>query len=338
MRTIFKIAVLSLVLLALIGNFSSAHSETSAKSTLDDFFDPKKRAEKRRQQEIKYAYNRQIRGLIAGAFSLEMWKPFLWDELDAYDYRQSHIDGTAAMSWTFYIQEPFLPYLKRENGFSKTGVISKWQDIPSVGFGFPPDYLRNKKTGEAFKIKDVEYDKFDFFWQAAVEAAPEIEQATGLKINIIKPSDEQSKPAVFGKIRIIPVATDNIDAFTKVERSHYDPSPFHFENVLIGAVPFKSAHPDSFAGFLLTSPENNIEMTVCKVAALQDDAAIKRSIRECLIRSMGLVNSLEAEIEDKKVSRDELKLLGLLYCKDLKSGMDQNEAVGTLVESKSCRE
>lgn len=275
-----------------------------------------------------------IRGFLDAAFTEGIWNSnspdfdkFLSKFLSTYDYRTSpnKFDKRYTAGDYRWIEE----YYFRTDGFPKAGVINKWQSEITVGISEP-----------RYSEKDIEFED-DPSWgvieRIVNSVAPELSRVTGLPIRFVKKTTNEHTAA----IRLMSVFSDKTDRGGRISAyPHWD--LFTREHELWGAVEFLDERLD---GYLLPKTDNTIGMAICKVNVSDNHAYIGRDVTACLLRSLGLTGKANfnqdtpltsGENANPKLPQDGLNLLRLLYCPEIKPGMDKYQAIDVFMKNKTC--
>lgn len=129
-------------------------------------------------------------------------------------------------------------------------------------------------------------------------------------------------------------------------------SPRRTEAILIGAVEFSPEKINGVAGFILPNVNNEIITTYCYITEQETNVG-QIQIKECLLRSLGLVDDLDTygmsdpnittildndsnASQNPDLSELDLKLLSILYCPAVESGMDKNATLVALAGNPNC--
>lgn len=280
--------------------------------------------EKYKAQEKNFTV---IRNFLDAGFTEGIWnsnspffKEFFLDFLLRYEFLTSSNQMPPEYKW---LEE----YYFHKNGFPKVGVINKWQSEITIGISLP-----------RYSEKDIEFED-DKSWGVISEIikslAPELTKVTGLPVKYMKVTTNEHQ----ARIRIIPVSQDK--SIHGASRSAYPQwSLIGREDELWGAVEFLD---DRLDGYIFPNPNNSIGMALCKVNKSNDYDAIKADVATCLVRSLGLTGKFDASestlVHSKFTNglRDyDLNLLRLLYCPEIKPGMDKYQAIDVFMKNKTC--
>ena len=198
---------------------------------------------------------------------------------------------------------------------------------------------------------------------------PEIENITGLSVRFILPDQQSERTKDHADIRIVPLMPgEAINFFHYTPFPHgtaLHNNPNFFEFYYAAAVPFTPKTKTQVYGYILPEKDNSIGMAVCKINPTLPDDLMQSLLSECLLRALGLPNL--SGLTDRSLTghwnkshREEIKvrtdikfldhltdksrlfkqptgydkfLASVLYCPEVKSGMDKYEVMTALRKS-----
>lgn len=244
----------------------------------------------------------------------------------------------------------FAEYTYRTKGWPDHNVINKWPADITIGLNWPAygGYIDNSNPTSpvsGYNVKGSE-EHYDFLTAEVRKIIPILERSTGRKVSFVAPENEREKTSEFARIRIIPLVT-------WMHRSALNPTPYNWnpifgEGNLLGAVSSVTSSPAEMDAYYLPEADNSIGMAVCKVNMGLPKQRIKSLIKECLTRSLGFPGKLQKKhsilgawrmLEDTgsvSVTQYDERILSLLYCPEIKSGMDKNDFLKVVSNSNSC--
>lgn len=267
------------------------------------------------------------------AFADKMWnedKPVgqFKKALQKFPFIDSDIPQSTKQSRSWLLDN-----IDRASGVPDNGVIHKWTEEITIGFGHPFSNFVPNQNEEVLK-------------RTVDKMIPELEQATGLPVRLITPDQDSYKGNHFGRIRIMPVMEVGDQTFSSSFAAPEIPN----EARLWEAELFENANSKAMRGFLLPKSNNELDVVVCKIKVQIAPADFQSQVEECLLRSVGLPGAMggdpvhygdvdqSEQTENSPFARDRaLKVISLLYCPDIKSGMSKNKALYALYNSNQCK-
>lgn len=265
-----------------------------------------------------------------------------------------------------YSATPWLMrYVLHTRGWPNSDVLHKWNSEVSFGIGWPP--RSNKSDGSTLEpIGDLGFYEqpgtaqfHDLISSQIIRTIPRLESVFRNGIRYIPPEEESQEN--YAKVRIIPMNE-------WPQRSPYRGSgyniwkPYEDEEDFWGAIPFENSGIGIMDSYMFAEPSNEIGLVVCKVNIQNSEFVLRRLISECMVRAMGLPGTLrseprstlgnwhsdklpgeaaDADADHEMTStlpdQNDLRLIRILYCEALKSGMTKSQVFSALVyESKNC--
>ncbi|MGZ9108226.1 MAG: hypothetical protein ACXW4B_05340 [Micavibrio sp.] len=360
----FSLNLFATVLLILFG-FSRADALAQNKSE----------PEKIKVGDEYYTRGQIVADFLNVAFSEKLWNEDLEQRkegsfglvLDWYSGRNWDLRDKGVQE-RYQTQKEWVPwladYMYRPDGWPRHNVINKWVGEVSIGAGYPdytfaPNRLNNPtKWGNPHN--PVKTRELAPYIEEQVEALmPDLEKATGLSIRFLSLGDPIDKTENHARIRIVPMTPLRSRSWVDQESRSWTIN--NLESWFWGGVLFESSDILQMDAFMLPNADNTTGLVVCKI---KDDLPIvlfKALVTECVTRALGLPGMLKTK--NKSVlwrwresfsdygggglagSKTKLPLVleaydkfmvGLLYCPDVKPGMDKNQILKTLLNRNSC--
>lgn len=303
--------------------------------------------EKIRIGDHEYTRGEIIADFLNVAFSNAMWNEDadkrnelgfakIIDEYISYDRKseQDHLGKARNGQFRWWTE-----HIHSDGKWPSRGVINKWSKEIRVGIDWP-----------AFKqAKEPSKDR-EILHRAALKYAAQIFPYTGFPYTVLSLDDPQDEAERRGQIRLVAgLAEGPGDVRTHARMNSFQFNPFATEWLNFGGVLFESSDYEYMDGYLLPSINNDLDLSVCKVAKSLPEQVTENLVLECLTRSLGLPgNSSNPESHLRSRSSASLPklvpdlsdydayMVKLLYCKKIKPGMDKNEVFELLTRRNDC--
>ena len=233
------------------------------------------------------------------------------------------------------------PYHYREEIWPKSGVINKWPDEISIAIETVAG--RNARSNKITMEEVVR------------SLLPALTKAIGRNVSFIESDFLRNQR---------PVAGIHILLQDGVIQERPDDGQFWHEPGMWGGVMFGDSDNMSVRGYLLPDSHNNVGLAVCKIQSWVTEPILRSLVARCVLRAMGLPGVTERKVTtmldrpnlapppglDKLrhaskppfdtpssiLSAYDLKMLSLLYCPAIQSGMSKNEVIQILAAKKEC--
>lgn len=200
----------------------------------------------------------------------------------------------------------------------------------------------------AFSVGGEKEKFYDLFEQKIKSLIPEIEALTGLKVEFFSPDDPREITSNFARLRVVPHFMDEQGDFKA--RIIYDGFVDTIESYFTTGIRFTPNSITQVDGYIIPDAHNNIALAVCKIDPRLQVGLVDTLITECLFRSVGIpelshygnilgawgANNKDKYLSTSAISAHDRKLIKLLYCAKIKSGMSVYEAVSVLNKSDEC--
>lgn len=250
------------------------------------------------------------------------------------------------------IQAPWLKYLlfRDTKILPKDQSIVKWDGEITIGIDWPryeSPIVKSSSGIPQSRASENLTDAYPAIQQQIQALIPEIKTLTGLPARFIAPNDAEDTTEKFARIRIIPtkhlqVQLSGEDYFETPVTPDSKPVNFkNYEYLVLGQASF--ADSKSFLqGYLVPKENNALNMAVCKIEISHGEQATRAAVSDCLLRSLGLVGTFPAPEpnfnmqKESRFSDNERLLTKLLYCSEIKPGMDRNSVLSILATSNIC--
>lgn len=257
--------------------------------------------------------------------------------------------------------QPFLhEFITRKNGYPVKGGIVKWDGPITVAIGWPfvtyDSFGGNKvkKSGSGMDPWGESQQPVPAIFKGQLrDLVEELNKLTGMSIKLIE--NDLSADFQSARIRIIPTRlhnarlnVENLDAYT-------------IEPYIKAGVPFTPFELKQVDGYVLPNADNSIGYAVCRISPQLDQIFLRRTMAECLVRSLGLTmlskqdadtvlghwnnghhkhpvdsNKLPDVATYRSFSEYDRFMISLLYCKEIKKGMIADQVRTVLNLSDDC--
>lgn len=204
-------------------------------------------------------------------------------------------------------------YVYREKGMPAYWGLNKWAKPITISLGFPFGLKPAAGTPDdnAIIFEETVVEPTDEARKIAEEeikaAMPFLSENTGLNISYLPPEKETEEN--IASLRIVFSKPDQHEWESKYRRGEGDPfsmtlvrmerlpKPTRFrkdieQRYLHTAIHFTPKQKHHVGGFYLPEADNSIGMAFCFVVQDHPPAMLKSMIRECLVRAMGLPESV----------------------------------------------
>lgn len=319
--------------------------------------------------EKKYSAGTIIVDFLDVAFSERFWNEDAEKKgeggfakvIDSYRVENWNLND-AKIKDMYDTQRRYLPWLAdhvyRPDGLPAYGVIHKWDAALTIGIGWPAFSGQTRPEYDTAQGRSPfsESEAREFYEVAAKivdELIPVIEETTGLSANLIAPTNAKETTEDYARIRIIPTTRKvSSRSWARVPSSEWMPQ--HSEVYLWGAIPFEVLNPKLIDGYILPKKTRGIELAVCKISTSASEELFKALVAECLVHALGLPARFQLQPELNSIFGDgfegassddfvfdeipeyDRRLISLLYCPAVKSGMDKNEVFQLLISDDRC--
>lgn len=255
-------------------------------------------------------------------------------------------------------------YMYRPNGWPDRNVIHKWEDKITIGIGWPIYSYgsENLPAGHVPSYANLGFYKNQARWIEEVlkNIIPDLQRATGLPVEIRLPDDRREYTEEYAHIRIVPAKAISS---RRLSGNNFNivPSPREYENYFWGGTVFESSNSIQMDAYMLPKADNKLGLVICKIKNKLNESLFKALVSECLVRAMGLpdlsklnqssllgdwrtlhgIEKGDLEVSSEKFSFDGIstydqRIIGLLYCPAIKSGMDMNDVFQVLTSKDGC--
>lgn len=198
---------------------------------------------------------------------------------------------SAPVRIAFDIPNDLKPYNLPQYRGKALSAHERWQYIKDdsagirsfvhASIGAPYD-LNNAENLAAKKLSEIEIKKI----------IPELRELTNIDISFV--SDKPDDPSNIGNMRVVFINKERWwgENNYKTGPQNQVPPQSSFKGLMElsfpGASQFSVNAPHQVDGYFISNGENEIEFSVCYIMSANDATTIKRLLRECLIRSLGL--------------------------------------------------
>lgn len=231
----------------------------------------------------------------------------------------------------------FAEYVYRQKGLPDPHAVHKWTGSIKIGLGWQEIRLPTDGEGATAYIPFGLglYDKkriepYPFFKEQILTMIPVLEELTGLKISFVDPEDPQELTEHYARIRIVPMVDPQKWRKRDAGSSYLASS---IEEALDTAVRVESNDPHGMDGFFIPEADNSISYAACKIDPTLKQATVKQLISECLMSVLGLPGRSNG---DSSLLESRERMLSVLYCGEIKAGMNLYELIKTLKINNNC--
>lgn len=224
----------------------------------------------------------------------------------------------------------------RENGMPKYGVLQKWPEHKVVvTFGWPVKFSPSWE-----KVIEQTRSKYEVEFAEPIKESVEEFNKLGTDVSF-----EYTTPLDFDSLNredaLYIVPFDGVKGQSRVGAREYRDrnNLLFFEAYLRGGGRFSPRKDFQVEGYFVPDNLNNIKFAVCYVNVNNQDDYARSLIKECLVRSLGIPNTLSdydgilkertaQEVTD--FSQNDADIINLLYSSAVKSGDDLYNAASKL--------
>jgi hypothetical protein len=235
----------------------------------------------------------------------------------------------------------FYPYISTLDYRPDPLKLHKWKKKITIGIGWP-----NRKKEPSVNYASYNNARIEVYGpqiEAILqEFIPSVSQAISRDIEYVPLGDPQDSSADYARIRIVPEEQFPINRNWFGELG-VRPSVYDYEPYLWSAIPMAGGKIRIRDGYLIPDSNNNLDFVVCKISMQLPKEELKVQIQQCVVRAMGLANytltkesSLSRGNTSRLINDYDLKLLHILYCKDIKSGMSKIDVLKVFTETQQC--
>lgn len=265
-----------------------------------------------------YTKKELLEDYINIAFSEKDWPNLYWQKnrstrTPRYEkkYSDSEIKGIS-YAWPWAVEYMY-PETKRAGG----DVVHKWhRSKVDIGFDWPKythagnGVLKSYRDSGTKKIKfycSFHSDYCEYVYELSEgkhtnvvdhvkSVSQQLENITGLELNVVMPDDDQEQTEDYPRIRIQPVSSNVQKNFFKMYRFGYDEPVretygyFYYADHLLAdrGVTFTTDIRSQVDGYLFYNNDNALGLSVCKIMPVVGGEMMKALITECLVRALGL--------------------------------------------------
>ncbi|MFN3825994.1 MAG: hypothetical protein ACK4NR_00010 [Micavibrio sp.] len=205
-------------------------------------------------------------------------------------------------------------------------VVNKWVKPIRIALGMPNNLRPLKDKYEAFYIEKKSDEYFTSLMQSELikdlegvisDFAPDIEKLINLPVNYV--SQDQNDLSAAAEIRIV-ITDDNVPPVHYRHRregflgeSGWEVTLYKFRsplgegNIKTGFV-FASDFKNQVDGYVLVNERNEIEMSICYINKHNEAREIALMLKECLVRSLGLLGPVRPYDQEASLSPSLLTL------------------------------
>lgn len=240
----------------------------------------------------------------------------------------------------------FAKHVEDHSEISKGSVLHRWQGkiIVAVGWpNFPP--VPEKELSKIYSSWNqaeaiAAYAKTHAILEKYVQT---LRENTGLDIILYTLGDERDASKNYARLRIVPEV--NWQSRNWFDASGITYSMTDYEKLLWNAIPFEDNAPNVTDGYFLPLEDGEIDFAACRVNTELKDDEYGHGIAKCLIRSLGFPNISENQFSRLSKNTNlnpvgimdyDLRLIKLLYCSRLHTGMTKVSVLNAFAENPNC--
>lgn len=297
-----------------------------------------------------------IADFLDTAFSNQMWtedvksrRSYYFNLNEAYKEPELSKRSNASDLTNLRDRMPWVAQsLSYEAPLPRRGVVNKWPAEVSVGIDWPlyPSGFQEVGGRIPNHLRNIVEDQLSII-------LPKISAKAKSNIDYIPYKGDKDSTKEYARMRIILIGRDLMQSrvYFKLGFSPYSFVPLLNEQYFWPAVLFQEQQDVKVDGYFFPDENNDIYFSVCKIVVgggddVISEQALRARVNKCVLRSLGLPNvrkdtpnsllSGDVPNEDNvsTIPKEDLDLLSVLYCPDIKAGMDKNAVLKTFAEGK----